>query len=109
MAEVLGLFEQVVLLAIVRLKDEAYGRAILAEVQARLQREVTAGAIYATLDRLESKGLTSSRLGNGTPQRGGRARRFYSIESAGLSALDRSRTATVNIWRGIRLPLKGRA
>jgi PadR family transcriptional regulator PadR len=109
MAEVLGLFEQVVLLGIVRLKDEAYGRAILAEVQARLQREVTAGAIYATLDRLEAKGLTSSRLGNGTPQRGGRARRFYSIESAGLRALDQSRTATINIWRGIRLPLKGRA
>jgi PadR family transcriptional regulator PadR len=109
MADVLGLFEQVVLLATLRLKDEAYGRAILAEVQARLQREVTAGAIYATLDRLEAKGLTSSRLGNGTPQRGGRARRFYSIEPAGLNALDQSRTATVNIWRGIRLPLKGRA
>jgi PadR family transcriptional regulator, regulatory protein PadR len=109
MAEVLGLFEQVVLLAIVRLKDEAYGRAILAEVQTRLTREVAAGAVYATLDRLEAKGLTSSRLGIGTPQRGGRARRFYSIESAGISALDQSRTATANIWRGIRLPLKGRA
>lgn len=109
MAEVLGLFEQVVLLAIVRLKDEAYGRAILADVQERLAREVTAGAIYATLDRLEAKGLTASRLGNGTPQRGGRVRRFYSIESAGVSALDQSRTAAANIWRGIRLPLRGRA
>jgi PadR family transcriptional regulator, regulatory protein PadR len=109
MAEVLGLFEQVVLLAIVRLRDDAYGRAILREVQTRLAREVAAGAIYATLDRLEDKGLTSSRLGVGTPQRGGRPRRFYAVESAGLRALDESRKATASIWRGIRLPLKGRA
>jgi PadR family transcriptional regulator PadR len=109
MADTLGLFEQVVLLAIVRLRDDAYGRAILAEVQTRLNRDVSAGAVYATLDRLEAKGLTSSRLGTGTPQRGGRARRFYSVEGTGITALTESKTVTANIWRGITLPLKGRA
>ena len=109
MSEVLGTFEQAVLIAILRLKEDAYGRAIMKEVQARLQREVAAGAIYATLDRLEAKGLTASQLGSGTPQRGGRARRFYTLEGAGIKALNESRTATTNIWRGVVLPLKGRA
>jgi DNA-binding PadR family transcriptional regulator len=109
MADTLGLFEQAVLLAIVRLGDGAYGRAILAEVQARLNRDVSAGAIYATLDRLEAKGLTSSRLGTGTPQRGGRARRFYSVKAEGVGALTESKSVTASIWRGITLPLKGRA
>ncbi len=63
MADVLGAFEQAVLLAIVRLRDEAYGRAILKEVQARLERDVAAGAVHATLGRLEQKGLLASRLG----------------------------------------------
>ena len=61
MADVLGAFEQAVLLAVVRLRDEAYGRAILQEVQARLERDVAAGAVHATLERLESKGLLASR------------------------------------------------
>ena len=108
MSDVLGTFEQAVLIAILRLKDEAYGRAIMKEVQARLQREVAAGAIYATLDRLEAKGLTSSRLGSGTPQRGGMARRFYTLEGAGFKALTASKTTTANIWHGITLPAKGR-
>jgi PadR family transcriptional regulator PadR len=109
MADTLGFFEQAVLLAIVRLGDRAYGRAILAEVQERLNRDVSAGAIYATLDRLEAKGLTSSRLGTGTPERGGRARRFYTTEPAGIRALAQSRAVAADLWRGITLPLKGRA
>ena len=82
MADVLGAFEQAVLLAVVRLRDEAYGRAILKDVQARLERNVAAGAVHATLGRLERKGLLSSRLGAGTPIRGGRARRFYRLEAS---------------------------
>jgi DNA-binding PadR family transcriptional regulator len=107
MAETLGTFEQAVLLAIVRLRDEAYGRGILREVQERLERDVAAGAIHATLERLEGKGLIRSRLGTGTTIRDGRARRFYRLEPAGVEALNNARAAVKNIWQGIRWPLKG--
>jgi PadR family transcriptional regulator PadR len=107
MADTLGTFEQAVLLAIVRLRDDAYGRGILREVQERLERDVAAGAIHATLERLEGKGLIRSRLGLGTPMRDGRARRFYRLEPAGVEALNDARAAVNNIWQGIRWPLKG--
>jgi DNA-binding PadR family transcriptional regulator len=107
MAETLGTFEQAVLLAIVRLRDDAYGRGILREVQERLERDVAAGAIHATLERLEGTGLIRSRLGLGTPIRDGRARRFYRLEPAGVTALNDARAAVNNIWQGIRWPLKG--
>src|SRR4029077_11308106 len=94
-----GAFEQAVLLSIVRLADEAYGRAILKEVQARLEREVAAGAVHATLERLQSKGLIASRLGAGTPIRGGRAKRFYRLQPAGLRALHAARAAIDSLWR----------
>ena len=105
MADVLGAFEQAVLLAVVRLRDEAYGRAILKDVQARLEREVAAGAVHATLERLQKRGLLSSKLGPGTPVRAGRARRYYSLQPAGLTALNDSREAVNAIWRGVKLPL----
>jgi len=107
MADTLGTFEQAVLLAILRLKEDAYGRGILKEVQERLKREVAAGAIHATLERLEGRGLIRSRLGLGTPIRDGRARRFYRLEHAGVQALNDARAATNNIWRGFPFPLKG--
>ena len=105
MADVLGGFEQAVLLAIVRLRDEAYGRAILKEVQERLDRDVAAGAVHATLDRLEKKGLLSSKLGSGTPIRAGRPRRYYRLQPAGVQALNAAREAVDQIWRGIKWPL----
>ena len=107
MADTLGAFEQAVLLAIVRLRDNAYGRAILTEVQARLERDVAAGAVHATLGRLEDKGLVASRLGTGTPVRGGRARRFYRLQPNGVRALNDARAAVDNLWRGFKWPLKG--
>lgn len=107
MAETLGAFEQAVLLAIVRLRDDAYGRAILKEVQARLERDIVAGAVHATLERLEEKGLIASRLGSGTPIRGGRARRFYRLQPTGLRALNDARAAIDSLWRGFKWPLKG--
>jgi PadR family transcriptional regulator PadR len=107
MADTLGAFEQAVLLAIVRLRDQAYGRAILQEVQGRLERDVAAGAVHATLGRLEEKGLVASRLGTGTPVRGGRARRFYRLQPTGLRALNEARAAVDSLWRGLRWPLKG--
>lgn len=105
MADVLGAFEQAVLLAVVRLREEAYGRAILKEVQARLERDVAAGAVHATLERLERKHLLSSRLGTGTPVRAGRARRFYCLQPAGIRALNDARAAVDTIWRGLKWPL----
>src|SRR5476649_2444984 len=105
MADVLGAFEQAVLLAIVRLRDEAYGRAILKEVQARLERNVAAGAVHATLDRLDKRKLVASRLGPGTPVRAGRARRYYRVLPAGLRALNDARAAVDTIWHGLKWPL----
>jgi PadR family transcriptional regulator PadR len=108
-SEILGAFEQAVLLGLVRLGPRAYGRAILKEVQTRLAREVAAGAVYATLDRLEEKALISSRLGPGTAVRAGRPRRYYAIEDAGVRALNDSKAAVEHLWRGVRWPLKARA
>lgn len=109
MADHLGAFEQAVLLAIVRLGDNAYGRAILKEVQTRLERDVAAGAVHATLERLESKQLVASRLGPGTAVRGGRARRFYRLQPKGWRALNAARAAIDSLWQGLRWPLKGYA
>ena len=105
----LGVFEQAVLLAIVRLKDDAYGRTILNDVQDRLQKDVSAGAIQATLARLEQKGLVSSRLGPGTEIRAGRPRRFYRVAADGVRALDEARDAVTSLWRGFKRPRKGYA
>src|SRR5260370_19157618 len=107
MSDALGAFEQAVLLAVRRLGRDAYGRAILKEVQARLQRDIVAGAIYATLDRLERKALISSRLGSGTAVRGGRARRYYSLEEAGFPALNQSRAAVERLLFWFKWPLAG--
>jgi DNA-binding PadR family transcriptional regulator len=107
-ADILGSFEQAVLLAILRLGDGAYGRAILNDVSARLDRDVAAGAVQATLDRLERKGLVRSKLGSGTPVRDGRARRFYSVQAAAVHALNDARAVHKKLWRGFSLPLKAR-
>jgi len=109
MADVLGTFEQAVLLAIIRLADKAYGRAILEEIETRLGREVAPGAVHATLERLENKGLVASRLGSGTAIRAGRPRRYYRLEPSGVSALNDARAAIDGLWRGLRWPLKGHA
>ena len=109
MADVLGVFEQAVLVAVVHQRGEGYGRTIHKEAQGRLGREVTASAVYATLDRLEAKGLATSREGEATPERGGRAKRHFSVTAAGVRALSEARQATAGIWRGVTLPLKGRA
>jgi PadR family transcriptional regulator PadR len=109
MADVLGAFEQGVLLAIVRLGEGAYGRAILKEVQARMKRGVAAGAVHATLERLEKKGLVTSKLGTGTAIRAGRPRRFYRLRPAGLDALNDARAAVNALWQGLKWPLKGSA
>jgi PadR family transcriptional regulator PadR len=111
MAKNLGAFEQAVLVALVHprtpLGREGYGRAILKEVEHRLQRNVSASAVYATLDRLEEKGLVSSWTEPGTAIRGGRPRRHYALEPKGLRALHASRAATRRLWARVRLPVGG--
>jgi PadR family transcriptional regulator, regulatory protein PadR len=104
-ADVLGPFAQAVLLEVLRLGEDAYGRAILKAVQSRLERDVAAGAIHATLERLQQKGLLSSRLGPGTPVRAGRPRRYYRVQPAGMRALDDARRTFNNIWRGLKWPV----
>ena len=91
----LGQFEQLVLTAILSLGDHAYGVTIHAEVEAlSAPRRAVLGAVYATLDRIEDKGLVSSWLSDPTPERGGRAKRHYRLEEAGRQALrDSARTA----------------
>jgi DNA-binding PadR family transcriptional regulator len=108
MADVLGAFEQAVLLAIVRLGRDAYGRGIHAAVQERLERPVPPGAVHATLDRLERKGLVASRLGEGTAARDGRARRYYAVQAAGVTALNDARRTLEHVWNGVNWPLKAR-
>jgi PadR family transcriptional regulator PadR len=108
-ADVIGQFEQTVLLALIRLGRDAYGRAILNEIQARLERDISAGAVYATLERLEAKGLASSKLAPGTAVRGGRARRYFVPTAAGIRALNDAKATTDSLWRGLAWPLKVRA
>ena len=108
MAVMLGAFEQAVLLAIIRLREEAYGRAILREVQARLDRAVAAGAVHATLNRLERRTLLLSELGTGTELRAGRPRRYYTLTAQGRRALNQAHDGVRQLWRGYK-PLRGDA
>jgi PadR family transcriptional regulator PadR len=109
MADLLGAFEQAVLLAVWNLAGQAYGRAILRGTQIALDRQAAAGAVYATLDRLEQKGLLSSRVDTGTPVRSGRARRYYRLSAAGVRALNDSKAALEQMWRGAKWPLESKA
>lgn len=97
----LGEFEQVVLLAVLRLEADAYGSAVSREIEERAGRSVSRGALYVTLDRLEQKGFLSSRLGDPTPSRGGRAKRYLRVTPAGLRALRASRATLERLWQGL--------
>lgn len=88
--EYLGELEMVILLALVRLGEDAYGVTIRDEIEDRTGRELTPGTLYPTLDRLERKGLVQSFLGDPTPERGGRAKRHYVLRPKGLDAVRRS-------------------
>ena len=100
-AAALGEFEQVVLLAILRLGDDAYAVAVQNEIQRCTGRELSRGSIYITLDRLESKGYLKSRLADPTPERGGRAKRFYTLRPRAVQALRENRRALIAMWRGL--------
>lgn len=83
----LGEFEQMLLFAILRLHDDAYGVTIRREIEERTGRRTSPGAVYTTLERLEQRGLVRSHVGGATPERGGRRKRYYQLEPAGARAL----------------------
>ena len=105
----LGDFELMVLLALMRLGEDAYGVPISGEIEQQSGREVALGAVYAALERLEEKGLVSSELGESTPQRGGRAKRYFRITKKGLGEVREARSALINLWRGLKELEGGRA
>jgi len=99
----LGEFEQVVLLAILRLDDDAYGVTIRSEIAACTGREPAPGALYTTLDRMQEKGIVRSWLGDTTPQRGGRPKRYFAVTKAGRSALVSAQQAYHSLLEGLNL------
>jgi len=99
----LGEFEQIVLLAVVRLGDKAYGVPVRREIEQRGGRGTTVGALYSTLDRLEAKGFVHSWFADPTPQRGGRSKRYFRPTPAGLQALAHSKSVLDRMWKGVRL------
>jgi PadR family transcriptional regulator, regulatory protein PadR len=99
----LGEFEQMILLAVLRLRDNAYGVTIRAELADRAGRSVAPGALYTAIERLEIKGLITSRMTDPTPQRGGRAKRQVTVTAAGLEALTRAVHAYERLLDGLNL------
>ena len=97
----LGEFEQIVLLALVRLGADGYGLKVRQEIEDRTGRTTSIGAVYATLDRLETKGYVSSRVADPTAERGGRAKRFFQLEADGIAALKQSQEALRRMAEGI--------
>ena len=94
-------FELAVLLAVIHCADAAYAVSVHDELARRRDRPVSTGAVYVTLDRLERKGLLRSRLGESTPERGGRAKRFYRLSRQGLAAVKAERRLLERMWDGI--------
>ena len=99
----LGDLEQLLLLAILRLGDEAYGVTIRAELLARANRNVSPGALFTMLVRMEDKGLLKSRMGEPTTERGGRAKRYFTVTAKGIAALKASQQAYLNLMQGLKL------
>ena len=99
--DTLGHFELVVLLALMRLNDEAYGLPIFEEIGARMGRDVALGSVYAALSRLEDKGYVTSRLGAPTASRGGKAKRFFKVTDEGVREVHGVRQTLVSMWQGI--------
>ena len=97
----LGEFEHIVVLALLRLVDRAYGVTVRQEIEFRTGREVSIGAVYATLERLETKGYVKSRRGDPTPERGGRSKRFFRVTAKGMAAVNRTQGALQSMTEGL--------
>jgi len=101
--EFLGEFELIVMLAVLRLEESAYGMEVRREIETRTGRDAAIGAVYATLDRLEGKGLVRSREVPPDAETG-RPRRLYRVTAAGVRALARTRDASAAMWEGVKVP-----
>src|SRR4029077_14501399 len=99
----LGEFEQIALLAVLRLGPTAYGVPVRREIENRTGRSVTVGALYRTLDRLEEKGYVTSWFGDPVPERGGRSKRYFRVETLGIRALNASHRDLTAMWKGVNL------
>lgn len=100
-AHYLGEFELLVMLAVLRLGDGAYGVPISREIEQHSGRDVAFGTVYATLERLQEKGLVSSKLGEATAQRGGRAKRYFRVTSTGLRSVRETKQTLTGFWRDL--------
>ncbi len=96
-----GEFEQMVLLAILRLGHGAYAVPVREEIEQRAKRSVARGALYTTLERLETKGFLTSRMSDPSPVRGGRSRRYFEVSAAGVRSLQQTKEAMLNLWEGL--------
>ena len=105
--EHLGEFEQLALLAVLRLGKEAYGARLREELSDQAGREASVSSIYITLTRLETKGMVSSWMGEPTQVRGGKARRFFEVEPRGITALHQSRARLLAMWEGVQTASEG--
>jgi len=99
--ESLGNFELMVLLALIRLGDEAYGVPIAKTIEDATGSDVLIGSVYAALERLEQKGFVTSRMGEPTAERGGRAKRYFRVTSVGLRQVRETRRALINLWQHV--------
>jgi PadR family transcriptional regulator len=99
--EFLGGFEFLVLLALIRLGDDAYGVPISEAIEESSGRDVAIGSVYVTLERLERKGLVSSRLGEPTAERGGRAKTYFKVTAKGLREVRNAQRTLVSLWKGV--------
>jgi PadR family transcriptional regulator PadR len=106
MKRTIGDFEQLILLALVRLGSDAYGVTIRREIEERTGRVASPGALYTALDRLEKRGFVSSRLGEPTPERGGKPKRLYTVRPAGERALARIYESVTQMASGLATRLK---
>ena len=97
----LGNFDLMLLLALLRLGDDAYGVTIARELEEQTGREVVVASVYATLERLQERGLVTSNLADPTPERGGRAKRYFRITGAGLREVRDARRSLMNLWKGV--------
>ncbi|GAB3734870.1 PadR family transcriptional regulator [Spirosoma lituiforme] len=97
----LGEFEEIVLLAVAIHSGDAYGAAIVSEIEQQMNRSVNLGAVHSALNRLQEKGLVSSQMGGVTPERGGRRKRLYSVTAYGRRALEEARQIRNQMWDAV--------
>jgi DNA-binding PadR family transcriptional regulator len=105
----LGRFELMVILVLIRLGDNAYGVPISEELEKRTGRDMAVGSVYAALERLEDKGFVTSEFGEPTPERGGRAKKYFHVTARGLKEVKETQRSFVKLWHGLPELEGGRA